>query len=212
MSAACVLTFVTGTRASAVAHDLADGADVAQRIAVGAQRECHLPQLRGRDLRVRDVHDRRNTALRVRPYRAVAATPMISGSRGMLPRDLDVPPHRILLAEVGPGEEVAHHGDGQRSLPIALLDLPAPQHRNLHRREETRSRLQNAGALRRHAVDGDRVRLPALMSEACDSVACAHAGNLARGAAADRRRSQRPWPPDIRPAGHSPRTAARCRD
>ena len=128
-------------------HDLPDGADVAQRIAVGAQRERHLPQLRGGTCAY-GMYTTGGISPLSPPYRAVAATPTISRSRGrrrpQAAADLDVPPDRVLVAEVGPGEEVAHHGDGRRPLPIAFLDLPPPQHRNLHRREEPRPRLQDA--------------------------------------------------------------------
>ena len=44
-------------------HDLTDRGGVTQRIAVGAQRICHLPQLRRRKLRVRHVDDRRHLTL-----------------------------------------------------------------------------------------------------------------------------------------------------
>ena len=45
------------------AHDLADGGDVAERVAVGAQGERHLPHLAKGQLRVRHVHNRRDLSL-----------------------------------------------------------------------------------------------------------------------------------------------------
>ena len=61
-------------------HDLADRADVAQRVAVGAQRVRSSAALRA-ELCVRHVHNRWNLALEP-PYRAVAATPTISQTSG----------------------------------------------------------------------------------------------------------------------------------
>ena len=92
-------------------------------------------------------------------------------------------PTGVRLAEVRSGEELAHHGDGQRSLAIAFRDFPSLQQRNLHGREESRPRDTGCACpARRHAVDRDWVRSAGPDERSMRQRRVADAGNLAEAA------------------------------
>ena len=146
MSAACVLTFGHRHAPVGLCTILRP-----RRRSVADRRRCaartSLPQLAEGDLRVRHGHDRWNLTLSP-PYRT-APQPRRFPERGARRRPSGCRRPRCAarsgpLAEVGSGEEVAHYRDRRRSLAIAFRDLPAPQDRNPHGREEPRPRLQDA--------------------------------------------------------------------
>ena len=109
-------------------HDLADGSGISQRVAVGTERVRHLAHLLRRDLRVRDVDDRRDLVLE-------SAVSNVSGDADDLETERAgrrpscrhrsrYAAHRVGSAEVRRGEQLAHYRDRHRALAIAFGDRP----------------------------------------------------------------------------------------
>ena len=173
MSAACVLTFGDRHARVGLAHDLADSGGVAQRVAVGAQREGHLlalpstaPAYTGRTRLAgpRALSRRIEQSRRRRRFPDRSPTPAA---------DLDVAAERDSRSpKKVRAKRSLTTATGRAPAPIALVDFAAPQQRNLHRREETRARPAGCACPAPAAVDGDGMRPACPTSEACDSVAC----------------------------------------
>ena len=152
MSAACVLTLVTGTRPSA-SCTISRTAATWRSGSPSVRSAYVISRSSGEGICAYGTYTTGGIWRLSPPYRAVAATPTIWQTTGASPT-LMLPPISMCrpTGSASPKLVLANRSlttaTGRRSLAIAFGDLPPPQHRNLHGREEPRARIQDARVLR----------------------------------------------------------------